>query len=85
MTPSVPVPTTPPAPAPAPPALPAPPAPRPPGPWQSAGPSPRPLPLPGYRSLRRQQADSGPSMVSLILLLTAPAVFAAAVLRPRSR
>ncbi|MEU2185241.1 hypothetical protein ABZ579_31230, partial [Streptomyces thermolilacinus] len=75
----VPVPTTPPAPAPAPP------APRPPGPWQSAGPSPRPLPLPGYRSVRRQQADSGPSMVSLILLLTAPAVFAAAVLRPRSR
>ncbi|MEV2203433.1 hypothetical protein AB0E11_26210 [Streptomyces fradiae] len=49
---------------------------------------PGPLPVPpppGYRGVRRPQAGRGPSMVSLMLLLTAPAVFAAAVLRPRSR
>ncbi|MER7831954.1 hypothetical protein [Streptomyces sp. NPDC095602] len=84
------MPTTPPAPAPVPPGLPLPPAPVPPGPWQSgpwpsAVPGQQPPPVHGYRGVRRQKADSGPSMVSLMLLLTAPAVFAAAVLRPRSR
>ncbi|WP_033894982.1 hypothetical protein [Streptomyces anulatus] len=40
--------------------------------------------LPTYRKPTRRQPRSGPSLVSLTLLITAPAVFAIAVLRPRS-
>ncbi|WP_228980815.1 hypothetical protein [Streptomyces sp. DH12] len=42
-------------------------------------------PLPAYRAAQRPKPKRGPSMVSMMLLLTAPAVFAAAILRPRSR
>ncbi|MFD5032348.1 hypothetical protein ACFVWX_07370 [Streptomyces sp. NPDC058220] len=41
--------------------------------------------LPAYRKATRKQPRSGPSLVSLMLLITAPAVLAVAVLRPRSR
>ncbi|MFC9647324.1 MULTISPECIES: hypothetical protein [unclassified Streptomyces] len=41
--------------------------------------------LPVYRKATRDQPGSGPSPVLLMLLITAPAVLAVAVLRPRSR
>ncbi|MFF3749426.1 hypothetical protein ACFYYH_03020 [Streptomyces sp. NPDC002018] len=41
--------------------------------------------LPAYRKATREQPRGGPSIVSLMLLVTAPAVLAVAVLRPRSR
>ncbi|MFJ2556204.1 MULTISPECIES: hypothetical protein [unclassified Streptomyces] len=41
--------------------------------------------LPAYRQATRQQPPSGTSPVLRMLLITAPAVLAAAVLRPRSR
>lgn len=47
-------------------------------------PPPAPVALPSYRKPPRKQPRSGPSLVSLTLLITAPAVFAVAVLRPRS-
>ncbi|WP_328907280.1 hypothetical protein OG230_32245 [Streptomyces sp. NBC_00234] len=40
--------------------------------------------LPTYRKPTRKAPKGGPSLVSLTLLITAPAVFAVAVLRPRS-
>ncbi|MEV1043959.1 hypothetical protein [Streptomyces sp. NPDC049916] len=45
---------------------------------------PEPVALPSYRRPTRETPRSGPSLVSLTLLITAPAVFAVAVLRPRS-
>ncbi|WP_141662802.1 hypothetical protein [Streptomyces sp. Wb2n-11] len=58
-----------------------------PTPTPSARPKPAttPVALPVYRKATRKEPDTGPSLVSLTLLVTAPAVFAAAVLRPRSR
>ncbi|MGW3719616.1 hypothetical protein ACWD8L_21275 [Streptomyces sp. NPDC005133] len=41
--------------------------------------------LPDYRRPPRKVPRRGPSLVTLTLLITAPAVFAVAVLRPRSR
>ncbi|MFF9349142.1 hypothetical protein [Streptomyces sp. NPDC014734] len=52
---------------------------------RSAPPTPRPAALPHYRRPVRQVPRHGPSLVTLTLLITAPAVFAVAVLRPRSR
>ncbi|WP_177204513.1 MULTISPECIES: hypothetical protein [unclassified Streptomyces] len=43
------------------------------------------VPLPSYRAARRAKPESGPSLVSVVLLVAAPAIFAAAILRPRSR
>lgn len=40
--------------------------------------------LPAYRNTARKAPRAGPSLVSLTLVITAPAVFAVAVLRPRS-
>lgn len=80
----------PPAPPPAAPApTPAPPAPSPaprPSPTPSATPEPsvKPVVYPAYRPpARRTQPRHGPSLVSLTLLITAPAVLAVAALRPR--
>ncbi|MFF0048730.1 hypothetical protein [Streptomyces sp. NPDC005498] len=84
----------PPPPPPPPPPLPLPPAPEPepapppPPPPPSARPTPpppRPVALPDYRRPPRKVPQRGPSLVTLTLLITAPAVFAVAVLRPRSR
>ncbi|MDX3327978.1 hypothetical protein PV405_25520, partial [Streptomyces sp. ME02-6979-3A] len=47
-------------------------------------PAPAPVALPTYRKPPRKTPRAGPSLVSLTLLITAPAVFAVAVLRPRS-
>ncbi|MEV7238892.1 hypothetical protein AB0N06_34785 [Streptomyces sp. NPDC051020] len=41
--------------------------------------------IPTYRKPARKVPQRGPSLVTLTLLITAPAVFAVAVLRPRSR
>ncbi|WP_392674462.1 hypothetical protein [Streptomyces sp. LN785] len=41
--------------------------------------------LPDYRRPPRKVPKHGASLVTLTLLITAPAVFAVAVLRPRSR
>ncbi|MGW2088578.1 hypothetical protein [Streptomyces sp. NPDC001880] len=48
-------------------------------------PSPRPVALPAHRKPPRKAVRHGTSLVTLTLLITAPAVFAVAVLRPRSR
>ncbi|MFF3729134.1 hypothetical protein ACFYXM_02070 [Streptomyces sp. NPDC002476] len=40
---------------------------------------------PDHRRPSRKVPRHGPSLVTLTLLITAPAVFAVAVLRPRSR
>ncbi|MFC8729479.1 hypothetical protein [Streptomyces bacillaris] len=76
---------------PAPPPLPVPPPPPTPTPKPSPTPSvapkppeARPVALPTYRKATRKETRSGPSLVSTTLLITAPAVFAVAVLRPRS-
>ncbi|MDX2822252.1 hypothetical protein PV416_14370, partial [Streptomyces ipomoeae] len=46
--------------------------------------SPTPVSYPPYRTPARPHAKrSGPSLVSLALLVTVPALFAAAALRPR--
>ncbi|MEU5717023.1 hypothetical protein AB0G71_14745 [Streptomyces sp. NPDC020403] len=45
---------------------------------------PRPITLPTYRKAARKASRSGTSLISLTLVVTAPAVFAVAVLRPRS-
>ncbi|MDJ0465323.1 hypothetical protein QMK30_28180, partial [Streptomyces sp. H27-C3] len=75
---------TPPRPSPPPPP---PSSPRPPSrsPVAHPGPKGTQVALPTYRRATRQEPRGGPSLVSLTLLVTAPAVFAAAVLRPRSR
>ncbi|MFE2759309.1 hypothetical protein [Streptomyces halstedii] len=85
--PSPPPPTAPPVRSPEPP--PPPPAPPPPSPSPSptvrpSAPSPRPVALPAYRKPPRKVPRPGSSLVSTTLLITAPAVFAVAVLRPRS-
>ncbi|MGF1343083.1 MULTISPECIES: hypothetical protein [unclassified Streptomyces] len=49
-----------------------------------APPTARPVAIPTYRKASRKAPRSGPSLVSTTLLITAPAVFAVAVLRPRS-
>ncbi|WP_330172504.1 hypothetical protein OG875_02215 [Streptomyces sp. NBC_01498] len=41
--------------------------------------------LPAYKAPARRQPTNSTSVVMLMLLLTAPAVLAAAILRPRSR
>ncbi|MFE7620716.1 hypothetical protein [Streptomyces sp. NPDC057496] len=41
--------------------------------------------LPAYRKPPRKDPRRGTSLVTLTLVITAPAVFAVAVLRPRSR
>ncbi|MFE6489401.1 hypothetical protein ACFVGN_41615, partial [Streptomyces sp. NPDC057757] len=47
-------------------------------------PPPSPVSYPAYRAqTRRHTPRSGPSLVSLTLLITAPAVLAVAALRPR--
>ncbi|WUR78567.1 hypothetical protein OG967_06830 [Streptomyces phaeochromogenes] len=47
-------------------------------------PSPTPVSYPPYRTRpRKAPPRGGPSLVSLTLLITAPAVFAVAALRPR--
>lgn len=80
-----------PEPEPAPPPPPPPPAPRPspshsPSPSPSARPpSPAPVALPSYRRPVRKAPERHTSLVTLTLMITAPAVFAVAVLRPRSR
>ncbi|MFD5190740.1 hypothetical protein ACFWMU_21765 [Streptomyces sp. NPDC058357] len=48
-------------------------------------PAPRPVALPAYRKPPHKVVRHGTSVVTLTLLITAPAVFAVAVLRPRSR
>ncbi|MCX4672034.1 hypothetical protein OG453_36065 [Streptomyces sp. NBC_01381] len=46
--------------------------------------APAPVSYPSYRTApRKTPPRSGPSLVSLTLLVTAPAVLAAAALRPR--
>ncbi|WP_326769547.1 hypothetical protein OG978_37885 [Streptomyces sp. NBC_01591] len=71
--------------------MPPPPAPKPsptPSPSPSVRPSPpapRPVALPNYRKPPRKVVRRGTSLVTFTLLITAPAVFAVAVLRPRSR
>lgn len=52
---------------------------------RSTSPAPRPVALPAYRKPPRKVVRHGTSVVTLTLLITAPAVFAVAVLRPRSR
>ncbi len=47
--------------------------------------TPRPVAYPDYRRPSRKVPRHGPSLITLTLLITAPAVFAVAVLRPRSR
>ncbi|MEV6793544.1 hypothetical protein AB0M87_16400 [Streptomyces sp. NPDC051320] len=47
-------------------------------------PAPKPVALPDYRAPVHKKPSNGPSIVTLTLLITAPAVFAVAVLRPRS-
>ncbi|MEV2252759.1 hypothetical protein AB0I94_19650 [Streptomyces sp. NPDC050147] len=83
----------PPPPPPPPPARPAPPEPTPPppprpspkpSPSAPAKASPTPVSYPSYRvASRRTPPRGGPSLVSLTLLITAPAVLAVAALRPR--
>ncbi|MEV4946805.1 hypothetical protein [Streptomyces sp. NPDC053755] len=41
--------------------------------------------LPSYRPAQRPRPEGGPSLVSMTLLVTAPAVLATAALRSRSR
>ncbi|MCA1222055.1 hypothetical protein LCE31_27460, partial [Streptomyces sp. 8L] len=73
-------------PAPAPPPPP-PPRPKPsrPRPAPSARPTPSAVALPHYRKTVRKQPVRHTSPVLMMLLITAPAVLAVAVLRPRSR
>ncbi|WP_267893188.1 hypothetical protein [Streptomyces noursei] len=42
------------------------------------------MPLPAYRRAQRAEPAGGPSTVTVMLLIMAPAVFGAAILRPRS-
>ncbi|WP_436735773.1 hypothetical protein [Streptomyces sp. BBFR102] len=76
--PAPPPPTSPPEPRPAPPPEPSP------TPSASPSPSVKPVVYPAYRPpARRAPPGNGPSLVSLTLLITAPAVLAVAALRPR--
>ncbi|MGO4635344.1 hypothetical protein AB4225_31110, partial [Streptomyces sp. 2RAF24] len=84
---------------PAPPPRPAPPAPAPTTPEAEPPPPPRPAPpptarprpaapvaLPHYRpTAARAKPKSAPNVLTTTLLITAPAVIATAILRPRSR
>lgn len=98
--PAPPPPPPPPAPAPVAPAPPPPPPPPPPSPAPKPAPKPKPSPkptpsvrpspsvhvaLPAYRRPVRKTPERHTSLVTLTLVITAPAVFAVAVLRPRSR
>ncbi|MFF2009386.1 hypothetical protein ACFVWY_09970 [Streptomyces sp. NPDC058195] len=79
-------PAVPPPPAPEPEPAPAPsPAPKPSPSARPAPPSPRPVALPHYRRPERRAVRRSSSVMTTTLLITAPAVFAVAVLRPRSR
>ncbi|QES44722.1 hypothetical protein DEJ49_30350 [Streptomyces venezuelae] len=50
------------------------------------GPPPRPaLSAPGYRPAEEREREGGRSMVTTTMVVTTPAVLAAALLRPRSR
>jgi hypothetical protein len=42
------------------------------------------VPLPAYRRAQRAEPAGGPGTVTVMLLIMAPAVFGAAILRPRS-
>ncbi|TXS22255.1 hypothetical protein EAO71_25420 [Streptomyces sp. ms191] len=55
--------------------------------WRGAGRHPHrpPVALPAYRRTARAEPEGGPSLVSMTLLVTAPAVLATAILRARSR
>ena len=79
-----PTPTPPPPPPPAP-APPPEPKPKPtPTHTKRPHPSPKPVDYPAYRpTVHRAPPRSGPSLVTLTLLITAPAVLAVAALRPR--
>ncbi|MFJ4214863.1 hypothetical protein ACIP27_19290, partial [Streptomyces hydrogenans] len=83
-----PVPPAPATPAPEEPPPPTPPAPTPPPPPSPAAAPPAappsPVPLPHYQRTSRPQPKSTSSPVTTMLLLTAPAVLATAILRPRS-
>ncbi|RDG31166.1 hypothetical protein DVH02_33540, partial [Streptomyces corynorhini] len=57
----------------------------PPTPTPSAAPSPSSVAVPAYRKATRDVPRNHTSPVLMMLLLTAPAVLAVAVLRPRSR
>lgn len=93
--PPAPEPPPPPPPTPPPPARPTPPEPTPtppaqpspkpkPTPSAPAKVTPKPVSYPSYRvTTRKAPPRSGPSLVSLTLLVTAPAVLAVAALRPR--
>lgn len=84
--PTPPAPPAPPEPEQAPPPPPPPPPPSPsPSPSPSVRPTPRPVALPAYRRPVRKAPQRHTSLVTLSLMITAPAVFAVAVLRPRSR
>ncbi|GGT13295.1 hypothetical protein GCM10014713_02270 [Streptomyces purpureus] len=48
-------------------------------------PAPARVALPTYRRIQRPEPRGGPTLVHLMLLVTAPAVLATAALRPRSR
>ncbi|WP_343242168.1 hypothetical protein [Streptomyces sp. SID9727] len=93
-----PPPPPPPPPAPEPEPAPPPPPPPPPPPAPKPAPKPKPSPspsvrpspsvhvaLPAYRRPVRKTPQRHTSLVTLTLMITAPAVFAVAVLRPRSR
>ncbi|MFE0339643.1 hypothetical protein ACFW1I_36335, partial [Streptomyces sp. NPDC058955] len=67
----------------------APPAPAPPAPSPTPTTAPRPAPaapvaLPHYKRTSRPQPKTTSSPVTTMLLITAPAVLATAILRPRS-
>ncbi|MEU8617400.1 hypothetical protein [Streptomyces sp. NPDC048623] len=48
-------------------------------------PRPAPVVLPHYRRTARVKPKSTPNVLTATLLVTAPAVLATAILRPRSR
>ncbi|MFB7512058.1 hypothetical protein [Streptomyces sp. NPDC056144] len=48
-------------------------------------PAPTPVALPHYRPTVRAEPKSGGSVVTATLMITAPAVLATAILRPRSK
>ncbi|WP_041663209.1 MULTISPECIES: hypothetical protein [Streptomyces] len=48
-------------------------------------PAPGPVALPRYRRATHTQPKNGTSVVTATLMITAPAVLATAILRPRSK
>ncbi|MGW4750263.1 hypothetical protein ACWEPR_36310, partial [Streptomyces sp. NPDC004290] len=69
-------------------AAPAPPPPPSPSPTPTLRPrpaTPSPVALPHYRQAARAQKKGGTSVVTATLMITAPAVLATAILRPRSK